>query len=269
MDNEKIKQMLLDICPTELDFTVTQSGKESKRVNGLYKPDTHEIILHNKNFNTEAELVYTAIHEYTHHLIAEEQLELNGKEYMPNAKVHTDAFWAKFHSLLKVAEEKKYYSIDISVSPELEELTKKIQTEYLEVNGKLMQEFGRLLIRAQMLCDKANIRYEDYVDRVLKLPRNSERDIKRVGRIEANPSLGYDNLKMVTAIKKPEDRKTAEEQLLEGESPVSVRAMMKQKSRPESEDKRSKLEKEKNRLAKTIAQLQQRLDYVEESLANM
>ena len=34
MDNEKIKEMLLDIASTNLDFTVTQSGKESKRVNG-------------------------------------------------------------------------------------------------------------------------------------------------------------------------------------------------------------------------------------------
>ena len=35
------------------------------------------------------------------------------------------------------------------------------------------------------------------------------------------------------------------------------------------DDPKQKLEKEKNRLAKTIAQLQQRLDYVEETLASM
>ena len=100
MDNEKIKEMLLDISPSSLEFTVTQSGKESKRVNGLYKPDTHEIILHNKNFKTENELVYTAVHEYTHHLIAEEQLALNGSSYIPNAKVHTETFWVRFHSFM-------------------------------------------------------------------------------------------------------------------------------------------------------------------------
>ena len=46
MDNEKIKEMLLDIAPTDLEFSVTQTGKESKRVNGFYMPDTHEIFLH-------------------------------------------------------------------------------------------------------------------------------------------------------------------------------------------------------------------------------
>ena len=130
MDNEKIKEMLLDIASTDLDFTVTQSGKESCRVNGLYKPDTHEIILHNKNFKTDSELVYTSIHEYTHHLIAEKQIALNGSSYMYNAKVHNEAFWAKFHSLLKIAEEKKYYSIDIDSFPELKELTENIQKNY-------------------------------------------------------------------------------------------------------------------------------------------
>ena len=35
MENARIKEILMDIAPTELDFTVTQTGKESKRVNGL------------------------------------------------------------------------------------------------------------------------------------------------------------------------------------------------------------------------------------------
>lgn len=269
MDNEKIKSMLLDIAPSNLDFTVTQSGKESKRVNGLYQPDTHEIILHNKNFKTEYELVYTAVHEYTHHLIAEELIELNGSSYMPNAKVHTDAFWAKFHSLLKIAEEKKYYALDIDSNPELKALTEDIQKNYLEANGKLMQEFGKLLVKAHTLCQEANIRYEDYLDRVLCLPRNSARDITRVGRVkDIDPSIGFDNMKMISTIKKSDERNEAQEQILSGESPVTVRSLMKQKCQ-KTLDPKEKLEKEKNRLSKTIAQLQQRLDFVEESLASM
>ncbi len=269
MENEKIKEMLIDIAPTDLDFTIIQSGKESSRVNGLYKPDTHEIIIHNRNFHSDSELVYTCVHEYTHHLICEEQLAINGSSYMPNAKVHTQAFWAKFHSLLKIAEEKKYYSIDIDVSPELKALTEKIQKEYLETNGKLMQEFGRLLSKAHALCQKANIRYEDYIDRVLGLPRNSARDITRVGNVQnLNPAIGFENMKMISSIKKPEEQIVAQEQILAGESPITVRALMKQKNQAPI-DKKEKLEKERNRLSKTIAQLQQRLEFVEESLASM
>ena len=101
MDNEKIKQILLDIAPTEMEFSVIQTGKESKRVNGFYMPDTHELFLHNKNFNNDNQLIYTAVHEYTHHIIAEELFKTTGNANTTyNAKVHSQAFWARFNQLL-------------------------------------------------------------------------------------------------------------------------------------------------------------------------
>ncbi|MBR1404038.1 MAG: hypothetical protein IJ558_07645 [Treponema sp.] len=268
MDNEEIKQKLLQIENTDLEFTVVMTGKESTRVNGLYKPETHEILLHNKNFKSDMQLIYTAIHEYTHHLLTEEFLaETGGKLPMKGSKVHTAAFWAKFHTLLQKAEELGIYKIDISESPELKELTEKIRKEYMEVNGKLMQEFGKLLAQAHKLCEQANIRYEDYLDRVLCLPRNTAKDITKLGTVEVNPALGFDNMKKVASLKKSEDRDSVSQQILSGKSPDTVTELMKKVSA--NNDPRSKLEKEKNRLTKTIEALQQRLQYVEESLENL
>jgi len=269
MDNEKIKGILLDIQNTELDFTVTLTGKASKKVNGLYKPETREILLHNKNFKTDNQLVYTAIHEYTHHLINEEQIATaGGQSPVRGAKIHTQEFWVRFHELLETAEKKGYYTLSMEESPELAELTKKIRTEYLETNGRLMQEFGRLLAKAHALCEAANIRYEDYIDRVLCLPRSSARDITRVGVVPVNPSVGFDNMKLLSSIKKTEDRSAAEQQILSGKSPDSVRALMKRRT-DEGNNPKTKLEKERERLSKTIAQLTQRLKFVEESLASL
>ena len=46
--------------------------------------------------------------------------------------------------------------------------------------------------------------------------------------------------------------------------------MMQQKAQEAAKaDPKEKLEKEKNRLEKTIAQLSQRLEYVEEAIANL
>ncbi len=268
MDNEEIKQKLLQIEDTQLDFTVVMTGKESTRVNGLYKPDTHEILLHNKNFKSDMQLIYTAIHEYAHHLITEDQLaESGGRLPVKSAKVHTAAFWARFHQLLQKAEELGIYKISLEEAPELKELTEKIRKEYMEVNGKLMQEFGKLLAKAHALCEQANIRYEDYLDRILCLPRNTAKDITKVGVVEVNPALGFDNMKKVAMLKKSEDRESASQQILSGKSPDTVTELMKKAAR--NEDPRSKLEKEKNRLTKTIEALQQRLQYVEESLENM
>lgn len=270
MTNERIKEILLDIAESKLDFTVTQTGKESKRVNGFYKPDTHEIFLHNLNFKTENQLVYTAVHEYTHHLVTEAQLEIN-PNYCGNGKTHTQEFWAKFGELLGIAEQKGYYSIGWENNAELKELTEDIKTNFLAKNGELMQEFGKKLAKAYELCKEADVRYEDYIDRVLCLPRNSAKDIRKVGAVDVNPAIGFDNMKVVASIKKKDDRANAEQEFLNGgKSPSTVREMMKQQNaKARSEDPKSKLEKEKSRLEKTIAQLTQRLEAVEESLANL
>lgn len=265
MDNETIKQTLLQIEPSELDFSVIMTGKESVRVNGLYNPETREILLHNKNFHSDTDLIYTAIHEYTHHLINEQKLAESGGKLMAMGKAHNAEFWSKFHGLLVKAEELGIYKINLDESPELKELTEKIRKEYMEVNGKLMQEFGRLLSQAHALCEKANIRYEDYLDRVLCLPRNTAKEITKVGHIEVNPAIGFDNMKKVASIKKPEDRAAAEEQILAGKPADTVAQLMKQHK---NDDPKAKLEKEKNRLEKTITALQQRLQFIEESLEN-
>ncbi len=269
MDNEKIKQMLLDIQETGLEFSVVQSGKESKRVNGLYKPDTREIVLHNKNFSTDNELVYTAVHEYTHHLINEEQIkEHGGREPPHEARCHTKYFWAKFGALLELAEKKGYYRMDISASPELEALTKEIREKYIGQNGHLMIEFGRALVKAQTLCEAAHIRYEDYVDRVLQLPRTTAQSVKKVSVLsDEDAAMGFDNMKLVAATKKPDERAKIQDAIRSGKSPSSVVAMMKRKGA--ETDPRTKLEKERERLTKTINELTQRLEYVEESLANL
>ncbi len=269
MTNDDIKNMLLDIQESALEFTVTMTGKESKRVNGLYKPESREILLHNKNFKSDNEMIYTAIHEYTHHLINEEDIQANGGRQPPHqAKSHTNYFWAKFHSLLDVAEKKGYYKLDISLSPELDALTKDIRENYIIPNGRIMQELGKRLIKAHHLCEESNIRYEDYLDRVLQIPRTTAKNASSVSALpDEDTSLGFDNMKILASAKKPDERAKAKEAIESGKSPDSVIAMMKKKA--SSQDPKEKLEKEKARLQKTINELTQRLEFVEESLAQM
>ncbi|MDR0601298.1 MAG: hypothetical protein LBG42_02855, partial [Treponema sp.] len=73
MNQDQVKAKLLAIEDAPLEFSLVFSGKSSKKVNGLYKPESREIIIHNKNFTAEGGqnenlLLYTAIHEYAHHL---------------------------------------------------------------------------------------------------------------------------------------------------------------------------------------------------------
>ncbi len=266
MNQDRVKEILLDIKNTNLEFSLIFTGKESKRVNGLYKPESKEILLHNKNFTTDNQLIYTAIHEYAHHIMNEQILDRSaGLEHL-KGRAHTIDFWATFHQLLNIAEEKGYYVMGLEECPELAELTENIRKNYLEKNGLLMQEFGQLLSKAHQLCIEAHIRYEDYIDRCLKIPRQAAKNISKVGAVEINPSIGYENMKIIASMASADKRALAQEELLSGKSPDTVRFSMKKPS-PEVDPKES-LEKEKIRLEKTIVQLTNKLEMVEEKLAN-
>jgi len=261
MNQDQIKSLLLSLEDTALEFSVTMTGKKSKKVNGLYKPDTREILLHNKNFDDENQLIYTAIHEYGHHLICEREGVLQ------SAKSHTTAFWACFHELLERAEKAGLYRIGVEKSDELSKLTEEIRKKYLAENGRLMNELGKLLMKAHALCNEVGVRYEDYIDRVLCLPRTAAKAAVKVSAMGVNPSLGYETMKIVASQPTPEKRAAAEQQFNAHRSPDTVKVNLAR--RVEDEDPKERLEKEKRRLEKTIAMLQSRLDHVAQSLSTL
>ena len=269
MNQDQVKEKLLAIEEAPLDFSVIFSGKRSKKVNGLYRPDTREIILHNRNFDEEKKsgaaagtdanlLIYTAIHEYAHHFHA----CARGGHLSPRA--HTAEFWAILHDLLEKAEEKKIYKDVFSGSKELEKLTDTIRKKYLAENGNLVKELGQLLLKAHELCSAIGGRYEDYIDRVLRIPRQAANLAVRMFQYNLNPETGADNMRFLAGISNEEKRQAAESSLLAGKSPDTVKIALREK--PDEEDPRLRLEKEKLRLERTIASLTKRLEEVEREL---
>ena len=134
-------------------------------------------------------------------------------------------------------------------------------------DGKLMKELGRLLSKARVLCKQAGVRYEDYIDRVLCLPRASAATIEKIHAFDVKPELGYEAMKVVANIANPDKRAAAEDLFLQKHSPAFVRDSVKNK--PQDEDPRRKLENEKRRIERTIVSLQARLSELEDTLAKM
>ncbi|MDR0663391.1 MAG: hypothetical protein LBF80_04855 [Spirochaetaceae bacterium] len=264
MNQDAVKNLLLSIEDAPLDFSLIFSGKKSRKVNGLYKPDGREIIIHNRNFTgdggeqNENALVYTAIHEYAHHLHA---CKRGGK--LPG-RAHTREFWAIFHTLLEKAENLNLYSSNIDASPALSELTTRIKDGFLTENGRLLKELGRLLVEAQELCAGISLRFEDYVDRILCMPRVSAKIAVKMFQYDIRPEIGPDNMRFVAGIRGEEARGEAERAFLAGKSPDTVR--MSCKSGNTEEDSRTRLVKEKQRIERTIDALSKRLDEVEREL---
>jgi hypothetical protein len=262
MNQDQVKKLLLSVEDAPLDFSVIFSGKKSKKVNGLYKVESREIILHNRNFSNAEEnlLIYTALHEYAHHLHG---CSKNG--VLPQ-RAHNHEFWAVFHGLLEKAETKGIYRNIFSGSPELTKLTEEIREKYLAENGALVKALGQALFRANELCAALGARFEDYIDRVLCIPRAAARVAMKMYEYKLNPQIGPDNMKFLAGIRDDEKRLAAEQALLSGKSPDSVREALK---KPVEEDSREQLEREKNRLIRTIDNLKKRLGEVEKELAGL
>jgi hypothetical protein len=262
MNQDNVKQKLLSIEDAPLEFSLIYSGKKSKKVNGLYKPATREIIIHNRNFQPDDTgqnlLLYTAIHEYAHHLHACSR----GGTLSPRA--HNSEFWAIFHALLEKAEKKKIYSDVFSVSPELLKLTDVIRDKFLKNNGELVKEMGKHLLKAHDLCTGIGVRFEDYVDRMLRIPRTAANMAIKMFEYDIAPEVGADNMRFLAGIRDGDERKAAESALIKGKSPDSVKIQVRNKNK--EEDPVVLLEKEKTRLERTIATLSKRLDEVKKEL---
>jgi len=261
MNQDEVKAKLLLLEPEAPEFTLLFTGKESRKVNGLYKPETREILIHNRNFQDTNSLVYTAIHEFSHHLhFSRTGAPISGRS-------HTAAFWSLFHTLLSKAETMGVYANVFKSDRRFEDLTIRIRRDFIEPNGELMKAFGKVLSEAMDLCKATNSRFEDYVDRVLCLPRMAATTAMHVFAANVNPAVGYENMKTLSCVRDPGLRKEAERALLSGTSPDLVKTSILRPKREKSE--RESLVSEKQRLERTLATVKKRLQDVERKLENL
>ncbi len=264
MDNEGIKQALLKLFPSKLDFTVTMTGKASSRVNGLYKPDTHEILLHNKNFKTENALMYTAIHEYTHHLVAEE-LAASGLPLKGKGKCHDTNFWSKMDGLVDEAVRQGVYVR--KRSSRLAKLTEEARALDREV-AEMKRKLGEKLREIQSLSDEEGERFEDVLAHDLRIqPGTARKCVDASLASVPDKALGQDELELAASAK-GEKASAASAALSSGKSLRQAKAAM-AANKPREEGLFERLKKEESRIEKTIAQLGQRLETVREALAAM
>ncbi len=258
VNNDQIKSILRGLRPTDVDFTVILSGKKSRKVHGLYKPDSREIIIHNKNFTSDNEMMYTAIHEYAHHI------QFTTSPMPVSARTHTTAFWDLFHTLLFEAERKGIYHNPVEDIDELAELARRIREKFIAAGGSLMKELGRLLIEAHRLCEKHGTSFTDYLDRVLALPRTSAQLIMKAHTLDLDPRVGFENMRTLAGIRDDGERAHASAELLSGSSPDMVKAKYARKQ--PARDPRKELEDERSRIERTIERLRKRLKEIDKRI---
>jgi hypothetical protein len=258
MNQDQVKDKLLQLDRNAEEFAVIFSGKASKKVDGLYYPDRREIIIHNKNFNDDSQLIYTAIHEFAHHL------HFTRSALPVSSRAHTNRFWDIFHKLLFQAEEKKIYVNIFKKDRRFVDLTKKIRSSYLLENASLMKELGSLLAQADALCKEHNASFDDYVDRELLLHRTTAKMLMKIHSMDISPMIGYENMKTVACIKDESARARAQEAFESGMTPDMVKAEY--ASRNRSDETLAVLLDERDRIERSIGSLTKKLAAIERKI---
>ncbi|MDC7218618.1 MAG: hypothetical protein PQJ59_01685 [Spirochaetales bacterium] len=256
MNQDQVKEKLLELDSEVEEFQVIFSGKASRRWDGKYYPDTHEIVINNKNFEDDNSLMYTALHEFAHHI----QFTRHAKE--TTSRAHTNLFWSIFHKLLHEATEKGTYTNIYDEDPRFREVTEKIQEDFIQKNGELMKALGKMLVQALDLCQQKHVIFEDYIERELGLTRSTAKSAMMMFARDVDPSLGFDKMKMVAAIKEPKAREEATRALKDGKTQNEVKEEIKAAKAKPPKSEYSSLKKTKKRLEKSIEELTLKLEDV-------
>ncbi len=263
MNQDQVKDRLLQIKDDVEEFSLIFSGKQSKKAHGLYHPETREIIIHNRNFTDENALMYTAIHEFAHHV------HFTTSAVPVGPRAHNREFRSILHALLADAERAGVYGNPFRTDPEFASLTQRLREDFLAPNGTLVKSFGAALLEAQELCTRKGARFEDYLERELALDKSTAFTMMKISSFDLDPSIGHQNMAMVAQIPNGDRRREAEQAFLAGQSPDTVKTQVIAPSARTPEDPVDKLVKERSRIEKTISNLQMRLEEIEHRLETL
>ncbi|NNM67668.1 MAG: hypothetical protein HKM06_06645 [Spirochaetales bacterium] len=261
MNQDTLHGLLATLRPEVPEFRVILTGKSSRKVHGLYKPETREILLHNKNFTTDHELLYTAIHEFAHHV------HFSLPSAPKSSKAHTTEFWAIFHELLTQAKQAGWYRDIFDSDPDFLELTRTLQQDYLKPHGELMKKFGGLLCQAMELCKRHGVPFEDYRDRILGLPRTTTKTAMTAFRWDVPTDRGFDAMKFLSGVAQPQKRLEMTQKLASGETIEQIK--FQQRQAPSHQDFPENLEMKKKILKEKILQTEKKLQILFEELKKL
>jgi len=263
MNQDQVKIKLQAIHESPVEYTLVFSGKKSNRVNGLYNPLTAEIIIHNKNDvfvdknggQNEDSLMYTAIHELAHHVLIAEK----GNR---SPRAHGQDFWATFHGLLDVAEEKGIYN------PAMDEKTKKLIDKAREISQQIAEfqrELGYIVIALEESSLQNGLRAEDMVERKAQIGKQSAK-VAASAFLMGDNGVGAD-IQTEAAKQRDLDKRDA---ILsagrDGKSAVQAKKATAPAKPVDAEGETVALVREKRRIERTVETLTRRLYEIEEQL---
>jgi len=251
MTQEQVRERLLRLYECKEEFTLEYSGKKNRRINGTYFFDSAKIVINNRNFEAgdagENQLFYTAMHELAHHIQISEHHEKGNRS-------HTKLFYSILNGLADKAERLGLYRYD--ADPEIKKLIDEASMVSAQI-AKLQRKLGDVLNKLHGVCLRKGVRYEDIVERKVRLSARTERKMQKIAALRLPDGVGFETQEIIAGAKNDEQRTAMLQAADGGRSVAQVKqAGAGQKKEP---DELKALAREKDRIGKTIANLTRRL----------
>jgi hypothetical protein len=244
MNQDKVKEILTKYLPEGMeDFQVIFTGKESSKIDGLYNKETKEILIHNRNFKDDNNLIYTALHEFAHHI-----------DFIQNPKkssrhCHNKDFEIILHGLVvKAMDGEDFKTLDI---PEVRSVIS-VSKEHT----KFLKNFGKILISCYEKCQQYHYPFEDVVERVCQLDKKEAKVIMSMYAFDVPEDINSDLARNIVKLKDPVERQEA----------IENKALPAARAPKDPVDEETFLMEEKKRVEKAIEKKLERLKQIEEDL---
>jgi predicted SprT family Zn-dependent metalloprotease len=257
MTQEQVKANLLKLHDCTEEFTLVFSGKKNRRTNGNYFSADVKILINNRNFE-EGEagdnlLFYTAMHELAHHIQFTEK-------HQDGVRCHTKLFYSILNDLTDKAEKLGLYRYD--ADKEVKKLIE--EANFMSAQIALLQrELGGVLKRLQSACLRKGVRYEDVVERKVRLSMRTEKKLQKIADLRLPDTLrlpeggvGFETQEVIAGAKSDGSRSDMIKAAAESKSVAQVKQAGSGKK--EEEDELATLVREKERISSSIENLKRR-----------
>jgi hypothetical protein len=257
MNEAAVKAFLVAVRKPPKPFEVTLTHRAHKRIHGTYRPDDPggpTIKINERNFTRDWSLLYTAVHEYAHHLCFCKNENLK----------HNREFWNLFHDLMDEAEEKKLLPKPPTTDAinAAERALHGLLCQHVELERQIADRLAEL---HRECLENSTEHVEYWIERRLQLPHNGQRPFLKTRDgsegLEEKDFINADAMRVCT--KGP----AAELALREGKTIVQAQTAA---MAPEEElDPYDALKKEKEKITERIVKLEDRKDRVEGRMRQM
>ena len=252
MTQEEVKEKLTKLHAGVEAFSLEFSGKKNGKANGFYKPSIKTITIHNRNFeDNDTLLFYTAMHELAHHI----QYTEHGQN---GTRAHTQLFYSILDDLTDKAKELGIWKqeIDGETRALIDEATK-ISTEI----AALQRQLGEVLFKLQETCKKKGIRFEEVVQREVKISDGTAKKMGKIAQARLPADIGFETQEAIAGQSNDEQRAAMVKAAADKCSVAQVKqaGIAKKPAKAEPNETETLL-REKKQIEKSILSLKRRLN---------